>query len=217
MVDFVDIVLFSSYFLLLFLSIFWLLVFFTEKKEPAKKKLAKLPIFTVIVPAYNEEQSILETLASITSLDYPQEKLEILVVDDGSTDGTADLVQTFILEHRQNNITLLRQENKGKGAALNLALDKVKGEFFACLDADSFVGSNALQEMLPYFEEDFRVAAVCPLLKVRNPKTILQKIQWMEYVINMFYRMLNAKLDCVHVTTGPFSVYRTAVIKELGG
>ena len=71
--------------------------------------------------------------------------------------------------------------------------------------------------MLPLFEDDTRVAAVCPLLKVKNPTTTLLKIQWCEYIINMFYRFLNAKVDSIHVTPGPFSVYRTEVVKKLGG
>ncbi len=99
---------------------------------------------------------------------------------------------------------------------MNVGLEKAKGEFFACLDADSFIAANALKEMLPYFE-DKDVAAVCPLLKVKRPGSVLQKIQWVEYIINMFYKFLNYKLDCIHVTPGPFSVYRTKVIRELGG
>ena len=71
--------------------------------------------------------------------------------------------------------------------------------------------------MLPIFEQDQNIAAVCPLLKVKKPQNVLQKVQWYEYVVNMFYKFLNAKLDCIHVTPGPFSVYKTKVIKDLGG
>jgi len=70
--------------------------------------------------------------------------------------------------------------------------------------------------MLPYFE-DTKMAAVCPLLKVKSPSTILQKVQWCEYIINMFYKYLNSKINCIHVTPGPFSVYRTKIIQDLGG
>lgn len=216
-ITFMDMVLFSSYALLLFLSIFWLLVFFTEKNEELKKKRTTLPYFTVIVPAYNEEQSIPETLSSLVQLDYPCKRLEIIVVNDGSTDRTAELVKEFKLQHPDWRIILLQQENKGKGSALNLGLTQARGEFFACLDADSFVSSNAILEMLPYFDANTQVGAVCPLLKVKNPQSILQKVQWVEYVINMFYKLLNAKLDCIHVTPGPFSIYRTSIIRKLGG
>lgn len=221
-VTFLDTVLFTTYFLLLFLSIFWLLVLFSsdekEDKETKEKKeeATNKPFFTTIVPAYNEEESIAETLTSLINLDYPSEKREIVVVNDGSTDRTKEIVEQFIQAHPRENIILINQQNKGKGNAMNKGLAVAKGEFFACLDADSFVAPDALQVMLPLFE-DAKVAAVCPLLKVKKPKNVLEKVQWCEYIINMFYRFLNAKLHCIHVTPGPFSVYRTETIKELGG
>ncbi len=223
-----DIILFSSFFLLLFLSIFWLLVLFMEEDpQRIRKKQRKwkvYPSFTAIVPAYNEEEHITGTLASLANLDYPAEKMQLIVVDDGSTDKTAEKVKEFIAANPAHNpahntihsILLLQQKNQGKGNALNHGLRYATGEFYACLDADSFVSPNALKEMLPHFE-DANVAAVCPLLKVKQPDSLLRKVQWHEYLINMFYKFLNARLDCIHVTPGPFSVYRTAVIQKLGG
>lgn len=215
MVSFFDGILFSTYFILLFLSIFWLLVLFTEEDTKNNKK-HQTPFFSVIVPAYNEEKSITATLTSLINLDYPAEKIEIIIVNDGSTDKTKDLVLEVINNHPQRKIMLLNQENKGKARAMNEGLKIAQGEFFACLDADSFVHPAALQEMLPYFD-DSRVAAVCPLLKVKKPENVLQKVQWCEYIINMFYKLLNARLDCIHVTPGPFSIYRTKVIRDIGG
>ncbi len=217
-ITFLDVVLFVTYFLLLFLSIFWLLVLFSPGQEQRKKKkMETFPFFSAIVPAYNEESSITATLQSLVNLDYPKEKIEIIVVNDGSKDRTKEIVESFIAQHPSYKITLITQENQGKGRAMNKGLALAKGEFFACLDADSFVAPNALQAMLPIFEQDQNIAAICPLLKVKNPQSVLQKVQWYEYVVNMFYKFLNAKLDCIHVTPGPFSVYKTKIIKELGG
>jgi cellulose synthase/poly-beta-1,6-N-acetylglucosamine synthase-like glycosyltransferase len=214
-ITFLDVVLFVTYFLLLFLSIFWMLVLFSREEKKEVKKIQRFPTFSAIVPAYNEEKSITATLQSLVNLDYPQDKIEIIVVNDGSKDRTKEMVEQFIVQHPAQKITLLNQENHGKGRAMNNGLALATGEYFACLDADSFVNSNALKVMLPLFDED--VAAVCPLLKVKNPQSILQKVQWYEYVVNMFYRFLNAKLDCIHVTPGPFSVYKTKIIREVGG
>jgi poly-beta-1,6-N-acetyl-D-glucosamine synthase len=217
-VTFLDSVLFVSYFLLLFLSIFWLLVLFSkEEKKKTEKEKKDSPFFTTIVPAFNEQASIEKTLISLINLDYPSEKMEIIVVNDGSTDNTKKIVENFIENNPLRNITLINQKNHGKGNAMNKGLEKAKGEFFACLDADSFVGSDALKVMLPLFNSETKVAAVCPLLKVKKPNSILQKVQWGEYIINMFYRFLNAKINCIHVTPGPFSVYKTDVIRKLGG
>lgn len=213
----VDAVLFSTYFLLLFLSIFWLIVLFTPDNEKEKKQLTEHPFFTTIVPAYNEQRAIRETLQSLVNLDYPPERKEIIVVNDGSTDKTQEIVENFIAAHPTENITLINQQNRGKGNAMNSGLAQAKGKYFACLDADSFIAPNALQEMLPIFQEDENIAAVCPILKVKHPKSMLEKVQWVEYTINMFYKYLNSKLNCIHVTPGPFSIYRTDVIQKIGG
>ncbi len=216
-VKFTDIVLLGTYFVLVFLAMFWLLVFLSSNNSPKVRKISKFPLFTVIIPAHNEEKSISGTLDSIVKLDYPQKQLEIIVSINGTTDNTVEIVKNFINSHQNFNISLVENPLPNKGVAMNLALKQSKGEFFACLDADSFIHSNALREMLPYFEADQEVAAVCPLMKVKNPQSILQKVQWYEYIVNMFYKFLNSRLDAVHVTPGPFSIYKTSVIKSLGG
>ena len=90
------------------------------------------------------------------------------------------------------------------------------GEFFACLDADSFVSGNSLKNLLSYFVDE-NTAVVLPLLKVYNPKSFFQRVQWYEYVLNMFYKRLLGLRDAIHVAPGPFSVYRTGVLREVGG
>ncbi|MBU0457428.1 MAG: glycosyltransferase family 2 protein [Nanoarchaeota archaeon] len=216
-ITYLDVVLYITYFILLFLSIFWIIVLFSSKEDKVERKLTNFPLFTVIVPAYNEEKSIQETLTSLINLDYPNDKLEIIVVNDGSKDKTESIVEELIKANPSKNICLINQKNQGKGNAMNKGLARAKGEYFACLDADSFVSSDAIKKMLPIFEEDKDVAAVCPLLKVKDPGTTLQKVQWCEYIINMFYKSLNSKINCIHVTPGPFSVYKTKVINDLGG
>jgi len=211
-----DVVVFVIYFILLFLSVFWLTVLYTVK-DPKKPKLkGELPKFTAIVPAYNEENTIIGTVQSLVDLDYPKDKKQIIVVNDGSKDKTRIRVEEFIAKNPEAGIILINQVNQGKGTALNNALKIATGKFYACLDADSSVESNAVKEMLPYFE-DKNIAAVCPLLKIDNPRSMIEKVQWYEYIVNMFYKYLNAKINCIHVTPGPFSIYRTDLIKDLGG
>ena len=213
---FTDAVLISTYFILLFLAIFWLLVFLSSTQQIKREKLNSYPMFTAIVPAKNEESSIETTLQSLYDLDYPRDKMEIIVSVNGSTDNTLAVVKEFIGTHRAVPISVISHHLPNKGAAMNRALLQARGEFFACLDADSYIHQNALMEMLPYFFADKSIAAVCPVMKVKKPGSILQKVQWCEYIINMFHKFLNSKLDAIHVTPGPFSVYRTAVIKEIG-
>lgn len=210
-------ILWITYFLSLYFTIFWFIVFI-EKWEHMKsekpKKTATFPIVSIVIPAYNEQDSIIETVQSVVDLEYPREQLEILVVNDGSTDKTKELVQKFIKKHP--NVKLINQKNNGKAAALNNALKKCKGEIFICLDADSTVMSSALIKMIPHYDDE-KVAAVVPLMKAKKPENLLQTLQFREYLVNVFLKKLMGYLDCIHVTPGPFSTYRKSVLDEIGG
>jgi len=201
-----------------FFLVFWMLVFIEQDTKTfySRKKLTSFPFVSILVPAYNEEAHIEETLTKLAELDYPADKHEIIIINDGSKDRTEKKIKQFIAFSNKRNFILINQENKGKGAAMNEGLRKAKGDFFVCLDADSYPEKNILKKCLPYFE-DPEVAIVLPLLKVSKTNTYLQKIQRVEYLINLFYKKLMSLLDCVHVSPGPFSIYRTEVIRKLGG
>ena len=162
-------VIWGAYLFSLYFVVFWLLVLLEGGLKEESKRLKRTPLVSVIVPAYNEEKSIGNTLNSILNLNYPKDKLEILVINDGSTDNTKGIVERIIKNHPSFNIQLVNKENGGKGTALNLGLEKAKGEFFVCLDADSEPEPDCLIKMLPYFE-DGKVATVLPLLKVKTLK-----------------------------------------------
>ncbi len=212
----VRIIILMAYFVSLFFIIFWLLVFLDKGAQDTKKRLKKFPPVSICIPAYNEEKNIAETLNSVLNLDYPKDKIEVIVVNDGSTDNTANLVKDIIKNNMDRKIKLLIQKNKGKAAAMNNGLRMAKGEFFISLDADSTVSPNALKKLLPYFETK-NMAAVLPLIDVKKEGTIMQKLQYCEYIINFFYKRLMSNLNCIHVTPGPFSVYKKDIIKKLGG
>ncbi|MEK6835606.1 MAG: glycosyltransferase family 2 protein, partial [Nanoarchaeota archaeon] len=216
MINFSTIVIWILYLISLYIIIFWLLVLIEGKKTNKIKKLKKFPLVSILIPAYNEQDTIIGVLKSVIKLDYPKNKLEIIVVNDGSTDNTANLVKRFINENKNYNINLINQKNSGKGTALNKGLNVCKGEFFTCLDADSFIKEDALKKMLPHFQDE-KVGVVLPLMKITQPKNVLQKIQWVEYLINLFYKSIMSHLNCVHVAPGPFSVYRTKLLRSLGG
>ena len=213
--SFIEIVLASIYFVTLYYAIFWLLVILESPLEK-NRRLGRLPSVTVVVPAFNEEENISMTAQSVLGLMYPQDRLQLIVVNDGSTDATLLRIHEFALTHADRNIVVINQQNHGKYEALNKALARATGEFFVCLDADSLVERDALRKMLPYFTSE-KVGVVIPMLKVANPKNLLQKIQWYEYLINKFYNKMISRLNCLHVAPGPFSVYRAAVLRKLGG
>jgi cellulose synthase/poly-beta-1,6-N-acetylglucosamine synthase-like glycosyltransferase len=173
-------------------------------------KPKRFPSITFLVPAYNEEKNIGKCLESILNLNYPKDKLEVIVIDDGSTDNTAKIVKKF------KGVKLIRQENQGKAAALNNGLEHVKTELVACMDADSFPDKDFLLKMIGYMERK-NVASVTPAIKVLKAETLMQKIQWVEYLWSIFLRKLFNFFDCQYVTPGPGSIYKTYILKKLGG
>ena len=213
---YVKVMLWTAYLISLYFAIFWFLVLIDKEPNTKIRKIKKYPIISIVIPAYNEEKNIITTLTSLMKLTYPKNRLEIIVVNDGSKDNTKNLVEEFIVKNKGFNIKLINKKNEGKGSALNAGLAISKGKFFICLDADSIVAKDALQKILPHFTSE-SIAVVLPLLKVEKPKNMWQKMQWLEYIVNMFYKKLMSRLNCVHVAPGPFSVYRKHILKKVGG
>lgn len=195
----------------LFTAIFFLLTLFENLHRLRNPKPKKIPSVTVVVPAYNEEKTIEKTIKSLLNLNYPKNKLNIIVVDDGSVDNTYKVAKKY----EKNNIRVYTKENGGKGSALNYAIKRSRTELIGGLDADSFVTKNALKKMVGYFNNP-KVMAVTPSLKVYKPKNILQKIQMMEYLAGVFLRKIFAFLDSIHVTPGPFTIYRRRFLEKYG-
>lgn len=214
MLTVLEVILFAVYIVTLYYTVFWLIAFVDYSPEqPSKSR--KLPRVSVIVPAHNEELTLEKTCRSVLALDYPKELLELVIVDDGSTDRTLTVANVIKCSH-PGAVKVISQENGGKWRAMNSGIASSSGEFIACLDADSTIKQDALNKMLPYFSEP-KVAVVLPMLYVDSPKNLLQKVQWHEYVINMFYRKVAGFLNCIHVAPGPFSLYRKSVLMEIGG
>jgi len=213
---YVRVALWTAYLMSLFFAVFWFLVLLDKEPGASKKKLKKYPLVSIVIPAYNEENNIIPTLKSLTQLEYPKNRLEIIVVNDGSKDNTKSAAEKFIIQNREFDIKLISKKNSGKGASLNKGLEAAKGEFFVVLDADSIATKDALMKILPHFTDD-NIAVVLPLLKVDRPKNFWQRMQWLEYIVNMFYKKLMSRLNCVHVSPGPFSVYRKSILKKIGG
>ncbi|MHB1330533.1 MAG: glycosyltransferase family 2 protein [Minisyncoccota bacterium] len=212
--------LYTSLFTSLFFEIFLLITYFEIRedlkfeKENAGKNVKRYPSVTIIIPCYNEQSTVIDTIKSLLSLDYPKDKISLMVVDDGSTDKTKEVVLKNFRNNKQ--IQIFSKENGGKHTALNFALERTSSELVGCLDADSFVDSTALRKIVPYFEND-KVMAVTPSIRIHKPKTALQYVQKVEYSWGIFLRRLLSSMDALYVTPGPFSIFRTEVFKNLGG
>ncbi len=175
--------------------------------------LKRYPIVTVIVPVWNEEKTLGGTIESLLALDYPKDKLDILIVDDGSTDNTRQVANTY---KTHPEVRVFSKTNGGKHTAVNLGISKARGEFIGCLDADSYVDKNALSRIIRCFE-DSQVMAVTPAIKVHTPENILQQMQSVEYDMGIFLRKVYGSMNAIHVAPGPFSIFRKEVFDKLGG
>lgn len=125
------------------------------KKKKLPKKLNYEPNVTIMIVAHNEEKLIKEKLENVLNLDYPKEKLEILISSDNSTDATNYIVKEFIDNHKERNIVLYEvKERKGKTNAQNEAAKLVKNEILIMTDANSMLKQNAVKELVSSFYND---------------------------------------------------------------
>ena len=175
------------------------------------------PKVAIMVPCYNEETTVVGTVNSLLGMDYPREKLNIVVIDDGSKDGTWNAVQVF-----KNNpsVVLLQKKNEGsKFAALNFGLGHIRSvldsEVLGCLDADSAVHPMALRESLREFTKP-GVMAVVPSMVIDNPKTFFQWMQKVEYELATYAKQALSRLNTLYVAPGPFTLFRRKVFDVLG-
>ncbi|HWB33863.1 MAG TPA: glycosyltransferase family 2 protein [Candidatus Paceibacterota bacterium] len=202
-------------FLALYFEVFLLISFFEKKPHKKTASLpASYPTVTIAVPAYNEEKTILATLESLMALEYPKDKLDIMVIDDGSRDRTREIAQHFAATHPQ--VSYHYKENGGKYTALNFAIEHSTAELIGCLDADSFASPDALIEVVKSFEANPDAMALMPVMKVHHPKSVLELMQSVEYTFGVFYRKMIDNVGALHVLPGPFSFYRRKVFSIIG-
>jgi cellulose synthase/poly-beta-1,6-N-acetylglucosamine synthase-like glycosyltransferase len=206
-------------FLAMYVQIFFLVTFFERRKELKKTEndsapLSRFPTVAVIVPCWNEEKTVHGTIESLLNLDYPKDKLTVIAVDDGSTDTTWE----ELLQYQEHpRVKIFHKENGGKHTAINFGIEQTSAEIIGGLDADSFVSTDALKKMIKIFLKKPDVYAVAPSLIVNKPKNLLQYAQRVEYNMSTYNKKMLSFLGAIHVTPGPFSLYRRTLFEKIGG
>lgn len=204
-------------YIIAFFSLFSLNVFillYLKHRNDYRKPLKHtgwIPTVSIVMPAYNEEKFIVTSIRTLLELDYPKDKLELIIVDDGSTDNTYKVAKAF----ESATLHVHTKENGGKGAALNFGLKKATGELVATMDADSYVTKDTIRQLIPYFSEK-GVMAVTPAVKIQESNSWLKEFQRVEYLMILFSRKLLSFIDSVPVTPGPFSMFRREVFGKVG-
>jgi len=215
----------AVYFLVKTVSVYWIIILFNviliyinavflfaylefkKKKKPIPKNW---PTVSIVIPNYNGANTIEKSVEAVKSLEYPLKK-EIIVVDDGSTDSSKE-----ILKKIRGIKVISKKKNEGKAAGLNDALKIVKGEVFVAIDSDTFPAKDALMKMVPRFEKG--VGAITGLVRASNPDNFVAKIQEIEYLVAFgFFQTVLSEINGVFVTPGPMSVYDTKIMRQIGG
>lgn len=172
------------------------------------------PTVSVIIAGYNEAETVAETIQSVIPL-YPN--LQIIVVDDGSTDEMADVANQVAARHK-NVIVLSRSERGGKSSALNMGLNQATGEVVVTIDADSHLSQNSIVELIQPLKNP-SVAAVSASVLAWNPfRNLCTWLQAYEYRQTIFLsRMVRGRIGVLGIVSGAFGAFRTSVLKQLGG
>ena len=182
--------------------------------QRAKESADYYPQVCVILAGLNESETIASTLESVWG-SYP--KLEIIVVDDGSSDGMADLAHDFADKH--DGVLVLRKPRRGgKSSALNFAIPFTEAEIVICVDTDSHLEPEAIFQIVQPFV-DPRVGAVAGTVLARNADTnIISQLQASEYLRSIFVgRMLSSRLGILSIVSGAFGAFRREAILATGG
>lgn len=215
---FLTILLYILAFFSLYTQVFFLMSYFEyhqlmRSQEKRKVPDSKLPAVTIIVPCWNEEASVYDSVMSLFELDYPAHLLRVIAVDDGSSDGTWKELQRCAIDDR---ITLLQKENGGKHTALNFAIPHVTTPYMCCIDADTTFEPNSLRELVSYLYFEPEVAAVAGTVLIKKPTTIFQMAQNIEYQMFAFNKKVLGLLRGVLVAPGAFSLFNTDIVRAVG-
>lgn len=202
---------------MLYCAILWLIVLLDNRKNVFKDpEPEERPSITFLVPCYNEEEHLGKCLSHLVKLNYPREKLSVIVADDGSSDNSLKIARKYERQHPEV-VRTLQTEHSGKANTLNEALKHVNTKLVATMDGDSYPEPDYLKKMIGYFEKKENLAGVTPAVKISNPKTVMQKLQWAEYVFQIYLRKMFSLFNVQYCFPGPGSIYKTNIIKELGG
>ncbi|MEM5825790.1 MAG: glycosyltransferase family 2 protein [Candidatus Aenigmatarchaeota archaeon] len=224
----IELVLIATILVVLYINFLHIILWEESKKEIIKNKIKILPSVSIIVPAHNEEGNISRIINNIANLNYPKEKIEVILIDDGSSDATYEIMKKEVKKMKRKNEAkkiswkiLKNNARLGKATSLNKGIRIARKRFVAVIDADSKLHEDALYHcMLRFFDdgkENLDVAAVTSNILVDKNSRLLQKLQNIEFMLIASLRKLQERLNIIMATPGPLSVFRRDVLLKLGG
>ena len=185
-------------------------------KKDKKSHNKKEEDVTILIPVYNAKKSIEETLNSIKKQKY-YGKIYVKIIDDGSTDGTLELLKSIDLD---SNMTLIETKHNGKAVALNKGLETVCTDYTITIDGDTVLHPLAVRNIMNKLtNSDKKIVATAGCLFVKNTKKkFITKLQEWDYTLGIFgVKLLQGNYNSTLVAQGAFSAYKTKILKEIGG
>ncbi|MFH1308311.1 MAG: glycosyltransferase family 2 protein [archaeon] len=214
MVEILTIIYLAYMFIGIYMMSFFILIYLKNRKTlfdyPRARKKYRL---SVVIPAYNEEETIETTIRHVFDSTYPL--YEVIVINDGSIDKTKEIILKLKKEYK-NLILVDNGKNLGKANSLNKVLKLVKGELMAVTDSDSYPLKDSMEKMIGFFN-DSKVGAVTNSILVRENNKFIETLQAFEYTVIAWTRKMLDYVDSVYVTNGPLSIYRASALREIGG
>jgi biofilm PGA synthesis N-glycosyltransferase PgaC len=169
------------------------------------------PLVTILIPCYNEADNIAATIASALGVDYPA--LEVIVIDDGSTDDTVKLAEAYAANHN-GNIKVITQQNTGKASALNKGYKLASGEYILSMDADSELDTQSVRRLVARSIAS-GAGAVAGQVHIKNTRSMLAYLQQLEYVMmNGTARLFQSFFSSVLVAPGPITLFNRAALER---
>jgi poly-beta-1,6-N-acetyl-D-glucosamine synthase len=177
------------------------------------------PSVSVLIPAWNEEVGIVKTIKSVLDTQYP--RLQIVVINDGSTDGTHEKVTGFMAyhkpeEHHGARLEYLNVSNGGKARAMNRGFLETDSEIIITIDADSVMDPSAIANLVKRFSHP-DVGAVAGNVIIGNRRKPIEWMQQMEYLYGFFFKRADSLFNSVYIIGGAAAAYRREVLQEMGG
>ncbi|MFC2036382.1 glycosyltransferase [Chloroflexota bacterium] len=174
-----------------------------------------IPQVTIIVCTYNEAGTIARRISNLLDSDYPEEQLEIIVVDSSSPDGTVQLVHSLIEGHHTGNRIRLIQENtrRGKVSAINMGLAAATGEIVILTDGPSLFWKDTIRLVVQSFADQSVGAATGYFVKHDSEeKTASQETEWVVFNYRKVLRSLESTVDSTTWLSGELTAFRRSLV-----
>lgn len=170
---------------------------------------------TILFPCFNEEKVIKRSI--ISALEQSYQNIEIIVIDDGSSDHTYKIAKNMEFDNGVKSLKVLTKPNSGKSDALNLGISHASGDYILCVDSDSRLNKNAINLMIRHFK-DPSIVAVAGSVYVLNQDSFWAKLQALEYVQGLnLVRNAQDYFKLINIIPGPLGMFRKSIFDEIGG